>query len=191
MRRITCILGVLAVVKLLAAPLPAQAQDTLVPFAPPAQYTSKPGKPFESLLAADEKWVKSKITDRKRKRRYQENSLRLPGADKSQIQPLLDQINAEIKDAETQLAVLKAKQPDRAAQQELLKTQVNDWIKALGEKAANLRKDAADAAERARTASKQFDIAEAQADADEDKKNADEADKVAKMLGDDLKAAVQ
>ena len=191
MRRITCILGVLAVLTLMAAPLPVSAQDTLVPFAPPASYTSKAGKPFESLLAADEKWLKSKITDRKRKRRYQENSMRLPGADKSQIQPLIDQITAEIKDAETQLAVLKAKHPDEAAQKELLKAQVNYWIKGLGEKATNLRKNAADAADRARTASKQFDIAQAQADADEAKKNADDADKEAKTLADDLKATLQ
>jgi hypothetical protein len=191
MRRITCILGVLAVIKILVTPLPAQAQDTLVPFAPPAQYTSKPGKPFDSLLAADVKWLQSKVVDRKRKRRYQENSMRLPGADKGQIQPLIDQISAEIKDAEAQLLVLKAKQPDRAAQKELLKTQVKDWIKGLGERATNLRKDATDASERARTASKQFDIAKAQADADEDKKNADDADKEAQALADDLKAALQ
>ena len=38
---------------------------------------------------------------------------------------------------------------------------MNDWIKGLGEKATNLRKDAADASDRARNASKQFAIAQA------------------------------
>jgi hypothetical protein len=167
----------------------AAAQDTIASFPPPAQYTSNPAKPFEALLAADEKWLKTKITDRKRKRRFQENNLRLPGADKKQIQPLVDQLEAELKQAESDMAVLKARHPDEQAQKDVVKAHVNDWIKALGEKAENLRKDAAEAAQRAKTSTKQFDIARAQADVDDDKKGADEADKEAKALADDLKAA--
>jgi hypothetical protein len=189
MRRITLLFGGLALITAMTPVLPARAQEPIVPFPPPAQYTAKAGKPFESLLAANIKWLQGRITDRKRKRRYQVNSMRLPGADKQKIQPLIDQLDAEIKECQAQLAVLKAKHPDQAAQKDVVKAHVTDWIKDLGEKAANLRKDAVDASERAKAATKQFDIARAQADETDDKKYADEADQEAKTLADDLKAA--
>ncbi len=181
--------GLALTLTLVISAFPVRAQDTLAPFPPPAQYTANAAKPFETLLAADVKWLQSKVTDRKRKRRFQANNLRLPGAEKDQIQPLIDQLDAELKDAEAALAVLKTRHPDVQAQKQLLKTQVTGWIKALGDKAENLRKAAADAAQRAKTSSKQFDIARAQADEADDRKNADDADKAAKALADDLKAA--
>ena len=105
-------LGLLLVIGVLSA----AAQDALTPFAPPAQYATIPSKPFESLLAANVKWVQAKITDRKRKRRFELNNLRLPASNKPQIQALIDKLDAELKDANATLMVLKARQPDAAAQ---------------------------------------------------------------------------
>lgn len=169
--------------------IPGRAQDTIASYPPPPQYTANPTKPFDTLLTADIKWLQSKITDRKRKRRFEDNNLRLPGNDQKKTQALIDQLDGELKDADAALAVLKAKQPDIAAQRQLVKAHVTDWITALNAKAESLRKDAADAAQRAKTATKQFDIARAQADEFDDKQNADNVDKEAKALSDDLKAA--
>ena len=167
----------------------AHAQETLTPFAPPAQYASIPSKPFESLLAANVKWLQSKIVDRKRKRRFQLNNLRLPGSNKAQTQALIDQLDAELKDANAVLLVLKARQPDVAAQHAIVKGNVTEWIKVLNQRVESLRSDAAEAAERAKKAIKQFDAATAQADAADDKQSADNFEKEAKLLADDLAAA--
>jgi hypothetical protein len=167
----------------------ASAQDVLTPFPPPSQYTSTPSKPFESLLAANVKWLQSKIVDRKRKRRFEENNQRLPGADKPKIQVVIDQLSTELKNATADLAVVKTRQPDVPAQHALVKANVTEWIKALNERVDNLRKDAAEAADRAKNAIKQFDVARAQADAADDQQNADKFEKAAKLLASDLTAA--
>ena len=169
--------------------LSAGAQEPLTPFAPPARYTSMPSKPFESLLTANVKWVQAKITDRKRKRRFQLNNLRLPGSNKTQTQALIDQLDAELKDANATLLVLKARQPDVAAQHAIVKTNVNEWIKMLNQRVESLRSDAAEATERAKKAIKQFEAATAQVDAADAKQNADNMEKEAKLLTDDLAAA--
>ena len=169
--------------------LSAGAQEPLTPFAPPAEYTSMPSKPFESLLTANVKWVQAKITDRKRKRRFQLNNLRLPGSNKTQTQTLIDQLDAELKDANATLLVLKARQPDVAAQHAIVKTNVTEWIKMLNQRVESLRSDAAEATERAKKAIKQFEAATAQADAAHAKQNADNMEREAKLLTDDLAAA--
>jgi len=169
--------------------LSAGAQETLTPFAPPAQYAPIASKPFESLLAANVKWMQTKIVDRKRKRRFQLNNLRLPGSDKPKIQALIDQLDAELKDANATLLVLKARQPDVAAQHAIVKTNVTEWIKTLNQRVESLRSDAAEATERAKKAIKQFEAATAQADAADDKQSADNFEKEAKLLADDLAAA--
>jgi hypothetical protein len=169
--------------------LSAGAQETLTAFAPPAQYAPIASKPFESLLAANVKWLQSKIVDRKRKRRFQTNNLRLPGSDKVRIQALIDQLDAELKDATATLLVLKARQPDVPAQHAIVKANVTEWIKVLNQRVKNLRDDAVEAGERAKKAIKQFDAATAQADAADDKQNADNFEKEAKLLADDLAAA--
>jgi len=178
-------LGLLLVIGVLSA----GAQDALTPFAPPAQYATIPSKPFESLLAANVKWVQAKITDRKRKRRFQLNNLRLPGSNKAQTQALIDKLDAELKDANATLMVLKARQPDVAAQRAIVKANVTEWIQALNQRVENLHSDAAEAAERAKKAIKQFDAATAQADAADAKQSADNFEKEAKLLADDLGAA--
>jgi hypothetical protein len=165
------------------------AQETLTPFAPPTQYTPMASKPYDGLLAANVKWMQTKIVDRKRKRRFQLNNLRLPGADKAKIQTLVDQLDAELKDANATLLVLKARQPDVAAQHAIVKANVTEWIKALNQRVEALRSDAAEAAERAKKAIKQFEAAEAQADAADAKQTADNLEKEAKLLTDDLAAA--
>ena len=65
-----------------------QAQQNVPPgFGPPLQYTSKPGHEYDALFAANVSWLKSKLTDRKRRRREAQNSFRLePAATKPQIQ---------------------------------------------------------------------------------------------------------
>ena len=178
-------LGLLLVIGMLSA----GAQEALTPFAPPVQYTSMPSKPFESLLAANVKWLQTKIVDRKRKRRFQLNNLRLPGSNKAQIQALIDKLDAELKDTNATLMVLKARQPDVAAQHAIVKANVTEWIQALNQRVENLRSDAAEATERAKKAIKQFEAATAQADAADAKQNADNFEKEAKLLADDLGAA--
>jgi len=186
--RISAGLSLALMLALIAAP--GRAEEVVTPFPPPAQYTPNPAKPFETLLAADVKWVQTKITDRKRRRRFEENQVRLPnGDDKAPYKAAVEKLDGELKDVEAALAVLKAKQPDAAAQKQLVKAHVGEWIKALNEKAENLRKDAAEADEKAKKASRQFDIARAQADAWDDRQQADNADKEAKALADDLAAA--
>jgi hypothetical protein len=170
--------------------VPARSEDMLPAFAPPTQYLPSTTKPFESLLAASVKWVQAKITDRKRRKRFQENRLRLPnGEDKRPVQAAIDKIDAELKDATADLAVLAARKPDVNAQKELVKSTVTQWIKGLSEKAESLRKGALDAEERVKKAARQFDAANANADAFEDRQNAEKAEKEAKALADDLAAA--
>jgi hypothetical protein len=178
-------LGLLLVIGVFSA----GAQEVLTPFAPPSQYTSIPSKPFDSLLAANVKWVQSKIVDRKRKRRFQLNNLRLPGSDRPKIQALIDQLDAELKDATANLMVLKARKPDVAAQQAIVKANVTEWIKLLNQRVEALRSDAAEATERAKKAIKQFEAATAQADAADDNQSADNFEKEAKLLTADLAAA--
>jgi hypothetical protein len=182
-------LGLLLMIGVFPAGAQETAQETLTPFAPPTQYASLPSKPYDSLLAANVKWMQAKIVDRKRKRRFQLNNLRLPGADKPKIQALVDQLDAELKDATATLMVLKARQPDVAAQHAIVKANVTEWIKALNQRVDGLRSDAAEAAERAKKAIKQFEAATAQADAADDKQTADNLEKEAKQLADDLGAA--
>jgi hypothetical protein len=169
--------------------LPAGAQEVLTPFAPPSLYASIPSKPYDSLLTANVKWVQAKIVDRKRKRRFQLNNFRLPGADKAKIQAIVDQLDAELKDASATLLVLKARQPDVAAQHAIVKANATEWIKALNQRVEGLRSDAAEATERAKKAIKQFEAATAQADAADDKQTADNLEKEVKLLTDDLAAA--
>lgn len=174
---------------LMSGAFSAGAQEVLTPFSPPAQYTPMPSKPFDSLLAANVKWLQAKIVDRKRKRRFQENNMRLPGADKPKIQALVDRLDAELKDANAALLVLKARPPNVAAQRAIVKANVADWIKALNQRAETLRVDAAQATERAKTAVKQFEAATAEADAADAKQGADNSEKEVKLLGADLAAA--
>src|ERR1700746_2143291 len=176
--RFGAVLGLLVVIGVLSA----GAQEALTPFAPPSQYTSMPSKPFESLLAANVKWLQTKIVDRKRKRRFQLNNLRLPGSNKAQTQTLIDKLDAELKDANATLVVLKARQPDVAAQHAIVKGNVTEWIQALNQPGENRRSDAAEATERAKKAIKQFEAATAQADAADAKQNADNFEKEAKLL---------
>jgi hypothetical protein len=174
---------------LMSGAFSADAQEAPTPFPPPIQYTSIANKPFDSLVAANIKWLQSKITDRKRKRRFELNNMRLPGSDKARTQALIDQLDAELKDATAALAVLKSRSPDLPAEQALVKANVTDWIKVLNQRAENLRKDAAEASDRAKNAIKQFDVAKAQADAADDNQSADNFNKEAKALAADLAAA--
>ena len=115
--------------------------------------------------------------------------MRLPGADKPKIQALVDRLDAELKDANAALLVLKARPPNVAAQRAIVKANVADWIKALNQRAETLRVDAAQATERAKTAVKQFEAATAEADAADAKQGADNSEKEVKLLGADLAAA--
>ena len=145
--------GMLAAAILLPG-APVRAQDNVPPaFGPPLQYTSKPGHEFDALLAAKVSWLKSKLTDRKRRRREAQNSFRLePAATKPQIQAVIDLLDKEVKETEAAFAVVKARSPDPAAQKQVVKTNVEAWIKALNDRAENYRKYAEDAEVKAKGA---------------------------------------
>ena len=182
--------GMLAAAMLLPG-APARAQDNVPPaFGPPLQYTSKPGHEFDALLAANVSWLKSKLTDRKRRRREAQNSFRLePAATKPQIQAVIDLLDKEVKETEAAFAVVKARSPDPAAQKQVVKTNVEAWIKALNDRAENYRKYAEDAEVKAKGAAKQLEAARYRLDVDDDKQIADKAEQEAKALAADLKAA--
>src|SRR5919205_971196 len=107
---------------LMCAPL--RAQENLPPvFGPPLQYTPKAGHEYDALLATNVAWLKSKLTDRKRRLREAQNAYRIePVATKPQVQQLIDLLNNEVKATETALAVFRAKPADPAAQKQLVKT---------------------------------------------------------------------
>jgi hypothetical protein len=175
---------------LLVFAIPAGAEEALLPFPPPLQYMSNPTKPYETLLATNVKWLKAKITDREERKRFEENRLRLAsGEDKKPVQAALDEVNAELKDAEAALEVLEASQPDEGARRRVVKANVTEWINALDGRATNLRKAADAALDRAKSAEKELTIARLQADADEFQRHAGNADEEAKALRDDLAAA--
>ena len=182
--------GMLAATILLPG-APVRAQDNVPPaFGPPLQYTSKPGHEFDALLAANVSWLKSKLTDRKRRRREAQNSFRLePAATKPQIQAVIDLLDKEVKETEAALAVVKARSPDPAAHKQVVKTNVEAWIKALNDRAENYRKYAEDAEVKAKGAAKQLEAARYRLDVDDDKQIADKAEQEAKALAADLKAA--
>ena len=178
-----------ATILLLGAPV--RAQDNVPPaFGPPLQYTSKPGHEFDALLAANVSWLKSKLTDRKRRRREAQNSFRLePAATKPQVQAVIDLLDKEVKETEAAFAVVKARPPDPAAVKQVVKTNVEAWIKALNDRAQNYRKYAEEAEAKAKGAAKQLDAARYRLDVDDDKQIADKAEQEAKALSADLKAA--
>jgi hypothetical protein len=182
--------GMLAATMLLLG-APVRAQDNVPPaFGPPLQYTSKPGHEFDALLAANVSWLKSKLTDRKRRRREAQNSFRLePAATKPQVQAVIDLLDKEVKETEAAFAVVKARSPDPAAQKQVVKTNVEAWIKALNDRAENYRKYAEDAEVKAKGAAKQLEAARYRLDVDDDKQIADKAEQEAKALSADLKAA--
>ena len=174
---------------LLSAPL--GAQENLPPvFGPPLQYTSKAGHEYDALFATNVAWLKSKLTDRKRRLREAQNAYRIePVATKPQVQQLIDLLSNEVKATETALAVFRAKPADPAAQKQLVKTNVEAWIKALQARAENYRKFADQAEAKAREASKQLEAARYRLDVDDDKQIAEKADQEAQALANDLKAA--
>ena len=178
-----------ATILLLGAPV--RAQDNVPPaFGPPLQYTSKPGHEFDALLAANVSWLKSKLTDRKRRRREAQNSFRLePAATKPQVQAVIDLLDKEVKETEAAFAVVKARPPDPAAVKQVVKTNVEAWIKALNDRAQNYRKYAEEAEAKAKGAAKQLEAARYRLDVDDDKQIADKAEQEAKALSADLKAA--
>jgi hypothetical protein len=182
--------GMLAATILLPG-APVRAQDNAPPaFGPPLQYTSKPGHEFDALLAANVSWLKSKLTDRKRRRREAQNSFRLePAATKPQVQAVIDLLDKEVKETEAAFAVVKVRSPDPAAQKQVVKTNVEAWIKALNDRAENYRKYAEDAEVKAKSAAKQLEAARYRLDVDDDKQIADKAEQEAKALSADLKAA--
>src|ERR1700693_1264737 len=145
-----------AMIVLLDAPV--RAQDNVPPvFGPPLQYTSKPGHEFDALLAANVSWWKSKLTDRKRRRREAQNSFRLePAATKPQVQAVIDLLDKEGKETEAASGVVRARSPDPAAQKQVVKTNIEAWIKALNDRAENYRKYADEAEAKAKGAAKQL-----------------------------------
>ncbi len=170
---------------------PGQAQENVPPvFGPPLQYTSKPGHEFDALLAANVSWLKTKLTDRKRRRREAQNSFRLePAATKPQVQAIIDLLDKEVKETEAALAVVRARPPDPAAVQQVVKLNVQAWIKALSDRAENYRKFAEEAEAKAKSSSKQLEAARYRLDVDDDKQIADKAEQEAKTLTADLRAA--
>jgi len=170
---------------------PCQAQENVPPvFGPPLQYTSKPGHEFDALLTANVSWLKTKLTDRKRRRREAQNSFRLePAATKPQVQAIIDLLDKEVKETEAALAVVKARPPDPAAVKQVVKLNVQAWIKALSDRAENYRKFAEEAEAKAKSSSKQLEAARYRLDVDDDKQIADKAEQEAKTLTADLRAA--
>ena len=180
--------AILAATILLLAP--AHGQVGPPPFGPPLQYVSKPGHEFDALLAANVSWLKNKLTDRKRRRREAQNSYRLePAATKPQVQAVVDQLDKEVKETEAAYAAVRARQPDPAAQKQIVKRNVEAWIQGLNERAENYRKFADEAEAKAKRAAKQLEAARYRLDVDEDKQIADKAEQEAKALAADLKAA--
>jgi len=170
---------------------PGQAQENVPPvFGPPLQYTSKPGHEFDALLTANVSWLKTKLTDRKRRRREAQNSFRLePAATKPQVQAIIDLLDKEVKETEAALAVVRARPPDPAAVKQVVKLNVQAWIKALSDRAENYRKFAEEAEAKAKSSSKQLEAARYRLDVDDDKQIADKAEQEAKTLTADLRAA--
>jgi hypothetical protein len=173
------------------ADMAARAQENAPPpFGPPLQYTSKQGHELDALLAANTAWLKSKLTDRKRRRREAQNSYRLePAATKPQAKALVDQLDQEVKETEAAYAVARARPPNPDAQKQLVKGNVEAWIKALNTRAENYRKFADEAEAKAKASTRQLDAARYRLDVDEDKQIADKAEQEAKALAADLKAA--
>jgi len=170
---------------------PGQAQENVPPvFGPPLQYTSKPGHEFDALLTANVSWLKTKLTDRKRRRREAQNSFRLePAATRPQVQAIIDLLDKEVKETEAALAVVKARPPDPAAVKQVVKLNVQAWIKALSDRAENYRKFAEEAEAKAKSSNKQLEAARYRLDVDDDKQIADKAEQEAKTLTADLRAA--
>jgi hypothetical protein len=171
--------------------VPVSAQENLPPvFGPPLQYTSKPGHEYEALLATNLSWLKSKLKDRKRRRREAQNAYRIePAATKPQVQALIELLDKEVKETETALAVFQARPPDPAAQKQLVKSNVEAWIKALHTRTENYRKFADEAEAKAKQATKQLEAARYRLDVDDDKQIADKAEQEAEALTKDLQAA--
>lgn len=190
-RRLQTLAAGMLAATILLLDAPVRAQDNVPPvFGPPLQYTSKPGHEFDALLAANVSWLKSKLTDRKRRRREAQNSFRLePAATKPQVQAVIDLLDKEVKETEAAFAVVRARSPDPAAVKQVVKTNVEAWIKALSDRAQNYRKYADEAEAKAKGAAKQLDAARYRLDVDDDKQIADKAEQEAKALSADLKAA--
>jgi hypothetical protein len=190
-RRLRLVGAAILAATILSLDVPGEAQENVPPvFGPPLQYVSKPGHEFDALLAANVAWLKSKLTDRKRRRREAQNSYRLePAATKPQVQAMIDLLDKEVKETEAAAAVVKARSPDPAAVKQLVKSNVEAWIKALNERAENYRKFAEEAEAKAKGASKQLEAARYRLDVDDNKQIADKAEQEAKALGADLKAA--
>jgi hypothetical protein len=191
LRRLRILVAGMLAATILLVGAPGEAQENVPPiFGPPLQYTSKPGHEFDALLAANVSWLKSKLTDRKRRRREAQNSFRLePAATKPQVQAIIDLLDKEVKETEAALAVVKARTPDPAAVKQTVKLNVQAWIKALSDRAENYRKFAEEAEAKAKSSSKQLEAARYRLDVDDDKQIADKAEQEAKALTADLKAA--
>jgi len=145
---------------------------------------------YDALFAANVSWLKSKLTDRKRRRREAQNSFRLePAATKPQIQAVIDLLDKEVKETEAALAVVRARSPDPAAQKQLVKANVEAWIKALGDRAENYRKYADEAEAKSKGATKQLEATRYRLDVDDNKQIADKAEQEAKALREDMRAA--
>jgi hypothetical protein len=181
--------GMFAAAMLLCAPVAAQENVPPI-FGPPLQYVSKPGHEYDALLAANVSWLKGKLTDRKRRRREAQNSFRIePAATKPQVQAVIDLLDKEVKEAQTALTVITARPPDAAAQKQVVKINVEAWIKALNDRAENYRKFADEAEAKAKASTKQLEAARYRLDLDDDKQIAEKAEQEAKALSADFKAA--
>ncbi len=161
LRRLQTLTAGILAATILLLDVSVQAQENVPPaFGPPLQYTTKPGHEYDALFAANVSWLKSKLTDRKRRRREAQNSFRLePAATKPQVQAVIDLLDKEVKETEAALAVIRARSPDPAAQKQLVKANVEAWIKALGDRAENYRKYADEAEAKAKGAAKQLEAA--------------------------------
>jgi hypothetical protein len=190
-RRLRILGAAILAAAILLLDAPGEAQENVPPvFGPPLQYTSKSGHEFDALLAANTAWLKSKLTDRKRRRREAQNSYRLePAATKPQVQAIIDLLDKEVKESEAALAVVKARSPDPTAVKQLVKSNVEAWIKALSARAENYRKFAEEAEAKAKGATKQLEAARYRLDVDDDKQIAEKAEQEAKALTQALKAA--
>ena len=191
LRRLQILAAGILVATMLLLDAPSEAQENAPPaFGPPLQYTSNPGHEFDALLAANVSWLKNKLTDRKRRRREAQNSYRLePAATKPQVQAVVDQLDKEVKETEAAYAAVRARQPDPAAQKQIVKRNVEAWIQGLNERAENYRKFADEAEAKAKRAAKQLEAARYRLDVDEDKQIAEKAEQEAKALREDLRAA--
>jgi hypothetical protein len=191
-RRWKLLAAALCAANLLLLDLPVQGREGAPPpFGPPLQYVSKPGQEFTALLTANVAWLKSKLTDRKRRRREAQNTFRLePAATKPQVQEVIDQLDKEISETQAALIVANARVPaDAAAQKQLVKANVEAWIKALNKRAEDYRGYAEEAEQKAKKAGRQLDATRYRLDMEEDNQIADKAEKEAKALADDLRTA--